>query len=223
MVTQDFVKVPPLSKFCKYFHFPETKFTEMKVLRVVSVACCFWAASCSDSDGPNTFEIRNEQVIYIDNDQSAFEQGDYLWFNIRIPTSQTDAATGKALDIYRLTKASDTFFGFSLFALDADGAVPVRFEAGEIIIETGNLNVIDYREPANTELLGVAHYNDGQYEMRAGIPLKNKGEFFVANSQLGAGTQGMAFNPANGSDFQITLTTKIQGSDTDGRYFISVN
>ncbi|MCE2612310.1 hypothetical protein LVD13_04940 [Flavobacteriaceae bacterium D16] len=195
----------------------------MKLSRLLFLLTSFLVLSCSESNNRTTYEIKSENVVFIDDDKTTFEQGDYLWLNIKIPSTQVDDLTGRSLDIFELTKANETFFGFSLFAENGDGFTPVRFEVADIEIQKGLLNVIDYREPANTELLGVAQYMNGNYEMRAGIPLNTIGKFFLANTELGSGTQGMAFNPANGSDIQISLSTKIQSSNSEGRYYLSVN
>lgn len=195
----------------------------MKPIRFVLVILCFNTISCEDSNELNFFEIRNENVVFVDDDRSVFEQGDYLWFNIDVPRVQTDRISQKDIDIFKMTRADATFFGFSLFKTDGDNFSPSRFEADEIMIETGNLHVIDYEEPANTRLLGVADFNDGAYKMRVGIPLESNGQFFLANSGTGTGTQGMSFNPTNGSDAQISLSTKIRNSDPEGRYHITVN
>ena len=195
----------------------------MNLSRILFLFTSFFVLSCSESNDRTTYEIKSESVVFIDDNKSTFEQGDYLWFNINIPSNQTDDLSGKSLDIFELTKANETFFGFSLFAVNGDGFTPVRFEAEDLVIEKGLVNVIDYREPANTELLGVAQYLNRTYEMRVGIPLNTIGEFFLANATLGSGTQGMAFNPTNGSDIQISLSTKIQGSNPEGRYYITVN
>ncbi|WP_422079982.1 hypothetical protein [Ulvibacterium sp.] len=195
----------------------------MKPIRLVLVILCFNTIGCEDSNELNFFQIRNENVVFVDDDRSVFEQGDYLWFNIDIPTVQTDRISEKDIDIFKMTRADATFFGFSLFEADGDSFTPLRFETDEIIIEKGILNVIDYREPANTELLGVADFNNGTYGMRAGIPLKSNGQFFLANSPSGSGGQDMGFNPTNGSNAQIRISTKIRNSDSEGRYHITVN
>ncbi|RKN81317.1 hypothetical protein [Ulvibacterium marinum] len=195
----------------------------MKPIRLLLVILCFNSISCEDSDELNLFEIRNENVVFVDDDRSVFGQGDYLWFNINVPTMQTDAFFERGVDIYKMTRADATFFGFSLFEADGDSSTPLRFGADEIIIETGDLHVTGFEESANTKLLGVANFSSGTYKMRVGIPLESNGQFFLANSETGVGGQGMSFNPKNGSDAQITLSTKIRNSDSEGRYHITVN
>lgn len=194
----------------------------MKVLRLVVVISGFIITSCSDSDIPNPIIINNENAVFVDENQSVYEVDDLLWLNINISTIQEDQ-DGTIRDIFELTKANETFAGFSLFEVDGESFTPIEFEEKDIAIEKGHLNVNDDAETANTRLLGVARYNDGIYEMRVGIPLKSIGEFFLANPELGSGNKSMVFNPTNGSDIDIQLSTKIQGSNSDGRYYITVN
>jgi hypothetical protein len=179
--------------------------------------------SCSNSDDSGYYDIENLEVVFIDNNQSSYEVGDILWFNMNISSIQNEESTDKQIDIFNLTKATETFFGFSVFQIKDEDFSPLAFNQDNIIEEVGKLNVVFYEEPENTKLLGVATYNDGNYQLRIGIPLENSGNYFLANDGVGSGTQGLTFNTNNGKNIQVNFSTKIRNSDSDGRFYFTVN
>jgi len=179
--------------------------------------------SCSDSNDYEYYDIENQEVVFIDNNQSSYEVGDILWFNMNIASKQNEKSTVKEINIFNLTRATETFFGFSVFQVNDEDFSPLAFDQDNIIEEIGKLNVVFYEEPENTKLLGVAPYSDGNYLLRIGIPLEKAGNYFLANDGVGEGKQGLTFNPTNGKNIQLNFITKISNSDSDGRFYFTVN
>ena len=179
--------------------------------------------SCSDSNDFQYYDIENQEVVFIDNNQSSYEVGDILWFNMNIESKQNEKSTDKEINIFNLTEATETFFSFSVFQINDEDFSPVAFNQDNIIEEIGKLNIGFNEEPQNTRLLGVAPYSDGNYVLRIGIPLENTGNYFLANDGVGSGKQGLTFNSNNGENKQINFTTKISNSDSDGRFYFTVN
>ena len=179
--------------------------------------------NCSESNDYEYFQIENQDVVFIDNDQSSYDVGDILWFNINIASEQNEDSTDKQIDIFNLTKATETFFSFSVFQINDENFSPLVFDQNDITEEVGKLNVVFYEEPENTRLLGVAPYSDENYMLRVGIPLENPGSYFLANDGVASGGQSLTFNPTNGKNVQISFSTKIRNSDSEGRFYFTVN
>ncbi|MEM7380127.1 MAG: hypothetical protein AAF361_02885 [Bacteroidota bacterium] len=197
----------------------------MKTYRapLLLVVLLSFLTNCSESSDQNYLQIMNENVVFVDDDQSSYETGDYLWFNMDISTIQTEIRSEKTIDIFNLTEAKETFFGFSIYQVNGEEHSPLEFNRTAFLIDNGRLNVRSNDDLSSTDLLGVAFFEDGIYKMRVGIPLEDSGQYFIANSGLGSGDQGLTFNPTNGSDIQIDFTTKIRSSGDDGRFYFEVN
>lgn len=196
----------------------------MKILKIAFnlILITIFFTSCSNSDDSEFYNLENREVVYVDDDKVTYEVGDTLWFNMKVESKQNDDKSDKEIDIYDLTKALETFYGFSVFLIEDDNFSPVTFKQENLVEEIGRLNLTVNAVPEDSELLGVAIYSDGSYKLRGGIKLDKVGNYFIANAGLGLGEQILTFNPANGKDVQINFHTKIKNSDTDGRFYFTV-
>ncbi len=201
-------------------------------MNISKITCCLFFIvifinSCSHSNDFKYYEIENEEVVFIDNNQSSYEVGDTLWLNINIESKQNgkiaeqnEIISDREIDIFNLTKATETFFGFSVFQINEENFSELALDPDNVIEEMGRLNV---GSSEDTSLLGVAPYSDGKYQLHVGIPLENAGNYFLANSGNGLGRSRLTFNPTNGAGINVNFITKIRNSDSDGRFYFTVN
>ncbi|MGJ8734650.1 MAG: hypothetical protein ACSHW4_15955 [Cellulophaga sp.] len=196
----------------------------MKTLKITLILffMAIFFVSCSNSEDSEFYNLENREVVYVDDSKSTYEVGDILWLNMNVESKQNDDRSDKEIDIYNLTNASETFYGFSVFLIEDDNFSPVTLEQENLVEEIGKLNLSVNTVPENSELLGVAPYSEGNYKLRVGIKLEKAGNYFLANASLGLGEQMLTFNPTNGKDVQINFHTKIRNSDANGRFLFTV-
>jgi hypothetical protein len=171
--------------------------------------------SCSDEES-NFYSVENAEVLYIDDDKATYSKGELLWLNLKIPKNQEDKVSNSEIDIFGLTGATETFVRLSLFSAENQDTRAIELNPELIEVEMGSM----LTQENNTQILGRAIYQNGVYEMRIGIPLETSGNFFLANSELARGNQGLAFNTNTGREIQFS--TRIRNSNEEGRFEFTV-
>ncbi|QLE01635.1 hypothetical protein HX109_08685 [Galbibacter sp. BG1] len=166
--------------------------------------------SCSDEEY-KFYIVENPGAIFIDNDQSNYSKGELLWVNINILDTQKDQFTNSEIDIFKLTGSRETFVNLSIFKIDSSEISAIALNPDSIQVEFGSIVIQD-----NFKILGRAIHENGQYEMRVGIPLIDSGMFFLANSDHTMGDQTFAFNTDGNNEIQFK--THIRNSNKNGRF-----
>lgn len=181
------------------------------ILALVAFSC----QSCSDD--LTSYNVEEENTIFVDNNQSLYQKGDLLWLNINIPKEQIDTKTGKTIDIYDLTDVYDAIFTFSLYSIGDTEFESVTLDFNNIEVNKGGIYLTD--EVKLAVVAGYDYYN-GVYDVRVGIPLKDIGNYFIANGLTGSGNFEISFSSEN---HEVHFSTNIKNADTEGRFHLTVN
>lgn len=189
----------------------------MKNIHLTFTAILFLILLSSCSEDGKFYLVENHGVIYIDDDKSTYLKGELLWLNIKIQKNQQDKNSNSEIDIFNLTGATETFVGLSLFSSENSNGSAVELNAETIQVDKGSMIIVEN----NSKILGRAIYQNGFYEMRIGIPLDNTGNFFIANSGMAIGGQGLAFN--SNSPNEVQFNTSIRNSNEEGRFELTVH
>ncbi len=188
----------------------------MKNKHLTFTALLFLILLTSCSEDGKFYLVENGEVLYVDNDKSTYLRGELLWLNIKIQKNQQDKNSNSEIDIFNLTGATETFVGLSLFSSENMNGSAVELNPEAIQVEKGSMIIVEN----NSKILGRAIYQNGFYEMRIGIPLDSTGNFFIANSGIASGGQGLAFNSNSANEVQFN--TSIRNSNEEGRFEFTV-
>jgi len=169
------------------------------------------------SEDFKSYQVQVDNALFVDNDQSIYQKGDLLWLNINIPKEQIDTKTGKTIDIYDLTDVYDAIFTFSLYSIGDTEFESVTLDFNNIEVNKGGIYLTD--EVKLAVVAGYDYYN-GVYDVRVGIPLKDIGNYFIANGLTGSGNFEISFSSEN---HEVHFSTNIKNADTEGRFHLTVN
>ncbi len=189
----------------------------MKLSQLTSFLSLIVLLFHSCSDDLTSYNVVDENAIFIDNDQTMYQKGDLLWLNINIPKEQIDAKTGKTIDIYELTEVYDALFTFSLFSIKDAEVSRVVLDIKNIEVNKGGIYIQD--EVKLGISAGYDYYND-VYDVRVGITLIEIGEFYIANGLSEIGKFEMSFTSEN---HDVLYSTTIKNSDAEGRFHLTVS
>ncbi|WP_396601245.1 hypothetical protein [Algibacter sp. R77976] len=185
-------------------------------LILITISLCA-GLCCPEEDDYNYeyFEVLNDTIISIENDETVFQLNDTIFINTLIKNSQT-------------TVDNETIILSDLLDLDAD---PILYNnlilyketsfgtLAKIAVTNSNIIILDgLADNTYDELIEVKNmYNSVNFSSKFGIKLLETGTYYLGTPNLDY-SERVNITGSSGYDRQINIQSKIIDSDENGAY-----
>ncbi|KPM31718.1 Hypothetical protein I595_2213 [Croceitalea dokdonensis DOKDO 023] len=146
------------------------------ILASFSVLCAS-LCGCPEDDyvPPVTYEVQQNQLVFVDGDRFNYAVGDTLWLNVQVPQRVIDEITGQSYDIFEITGATEARISLKL-EKESSFTKPflVNFSQEDLVLEAGVFQIPEFE---TTQLALDVNYQDDAYRLRIGFLLKEAGVY----------------------------------------------
>lgn len=170
---------------------------------------------------PIHYEVALPELVFVEDNQKQFAQGDTLWINIKVPQQIEN------YNIFQLTKTEQASLYFQFEKME-NFELPflLNFTENDIVADFGAIEVDEY----NTSRL-VAHLQrDGElYRSRVGIVLRSEGNFLLSEINVAYNEPPNQFSIWFSDEEyheepveNVIILTTIRESNEEGKYEFKV-
>lgn len=186
------------------------------VLALTTMSLC--AGLCCPEEDDNdyqSFEVQNDSIISIENDETVFQLNDTIFINTLIKNSQTtvDNETIVLSDFLDLDADPYLYYNLILYKETSFGTL------AKIAITNSNIIILDgLADNTYDELIEIKNmYNSVNFSSKFGIKLLETGTYYLGPPNLDY-TEHIYINGSSGYNNYITILSKIINSNENGTY-----